>query len=52
MSTQEGTLPKPNAPVEGNSAKDGHVKLSWRERFVMGLVTLAMVLCLTSGRLI
>lgn len=36
MSTQEGTLPKPNAPVEGNSAKDGHVKLSWREKICYG----------------
>ena len=36
MSTQEGTLPKQNAPVEGNSAKDGHVKLSWREKICYG----------------
>lgn len=36
MSTQEGTLPKPNAPVEGQTAKDGHVKLSWREKICYG----------------
>ena len=38
MSTQEATLPKQNSPVEGQSAKDGHVKLSWREKICYGLV--------------
>ncbi|MDU3112507.1 MAG: glycoside-pentoside-hexuronide (GPH):cation symporter, partial [Megasphaera sp.] len=36
MSTQEATLPKQNSPVEGQSAKDGHVKLSWREKICYG----------------
>lgn len=41
MSEQQTTA------VTTDAAKKGHVKLSWREKFVMALVILAMALCLT-----
>lgn len=47
MSTQEGTLPNKSVTTETAASKEGHVKLSWREKSVMVSVTLATVSCST-----
>lgn len=36
MSTQEGTLPNKSVTTETAASKEGHVKLSWREKICYG----------------
>lgn len=47
MSTQAGTLPNKTETVTPAASKEGHVKLSWREKSVTVSVTLGTVSCST-----
>lgn len=47
MSTQAGTLQNKTETVAPAVSKEGHVKLSWREKSVTVLVTLGTDSCST-----